>query len=166
MTVQEFEARQRTLVCRHCGSLGALTTQKTHAHVEVICPGCRKWDPIGGAPYLNQNGPQTRRPLTRAGESVRDTWRRWQDRCAGCGVTWDESEALGLLRERQHAPPLADVPSESESSLIPMCGWCHQSVTAIRARLRAILQRLGDRLALPSDVVARLEVLAMPEDDP
>jgi hypothetical protein len=145
--VEEFEAQRDGLACRHCGRIGTLTTRRLPNHsVEVVC-ACQRWDPIGGAPYLAQGRPSTRKPLSRPDESLAATWARWSDRCAGCGTLAEILDQFGIGRQRQHAPPIATVGGdESQTTLLPLCTLCHEHVTANQRALQALVTRLVDHV--------------------
>ena len=153
LRVQDFEAQQATLACRHCGQVGALTTERqaNNNGLRVVCARCPgKFDPIGGHAYLDQKArPSTRVPLSHPEESVAATWARWLNRCAGCGVSGDDLDALGRGRQRQHAPPLQSVGGdESKTTLVPFCTLCHQHVTANQQDVARLVARLAQRRAV------------------
>lgn len=154
MTVAEFEAQRESLQCRHCGQGGLTLRRLENRSLEVRC-ACGQWDPIGGAPYLAQGRPSTRKPLSRPDESLTATWERWGNRCAGCGTEASVLAQLGIGRHRQHAPPLATVEhDETQTTLIPLCALCHEHITATQRALHAIIARLVNHVRVetrPSD---------------
>lgn len=150
VTVAEFTAQQADLICRHCGETGNLTTERQPSNsLEVLCPSCHRYDPIGGAPYLAQGRPSTRKPLSRPDETLAATWARWSDRCAGCGTHSRDLAHLGIGRHRQHAPPIACSDGGEESTtLIPLCALCHEHVTATQRALSRIVKNLTEHFSV------------------
>jgi hypothetical protein len=145
MLVKEFEAQRTTLRCRHCGAVGRLEARRLpNNNVQVVCPVCQQWDPLGGPAFLKQNGPSTRRPLARPDESLEATWARFGNRCAGCGAHAQHLDQLGLRRERQHAPPIAAVANEAETVLLPFCGDCQDAVTANQRRMARLVRSVAE----------------------
>ena len=158
MTLQEFEETRHTLACRGCGTVGALQTRESvnNRAIAVICPACDCRDPLGGQPFLSKGGPRSRRPALPRGASLETIWATWGGACAGCGATTELLQRLGIGRHRQHAPPLAMVAAEAETTLLPLCAWCHEHVSANQRMVQALVRSLSATLGLrphPLDTV-------------
>jgi ribosomal protein S14 len=151
MTLQEFEATRHTLACRQCGTVGVLRTRENpnNRGIHVVCPHCDCRDPLGGRPFLSQRGPRPRRPALSPDASLEAVWAQWGDQCAGCGTTTAWLQRLGIGRHRQHAPPLATVTAEAETTLLPLCALCHEHVTATQRAMQAIVRALAEQFSVP-----------------
>lgn len=152
MTVAEFTRDRATFRCRHCDSLGQLEVRENpnNRGMQVHCPNCRKFDPIGGAAFLSKHGPKTGVVRSIRTESTQETWARWDCRCIGCGSRWDQLEALKIGRHQHHAPPLAIVGQEAETTLLPVCSLCHEHLSANQRAFQALLTAIADRLTVPT----------------
>ncbi len=100
ITAEEFLAQKAALACGDCGHVGLNERlNPNNRGFQVLCPACGSRQPLG-VPFLKQREPQTRRPLTRSGESLDDLWNAWGNRCAGWRTL---SGGVGRIRPRPRA---------------------------------------------------------------
>jgi hypothetical protein len=132
MTLAEFVATQTTLVCNNCKKMGQLATKylPNNNGYKVICQDCFTTNPLDGITFLKQRGPKRR--VKSDTTDLNKLWSEWGDQCAGCGTTSTMLQRLGIGQHMHHAPPLATVPDESYTTLIPMCAICHGHLTLVQ----------------------------------
>lgn len=128
MTVEQFEAQQRTLACSFCRAVGALGTThvSTNNGIRLDCGACGKTHALGRTLFLLQSG-KAKRVAYPFGKELDDVWAEFSNVCVVCGAPKDFLDGGGIRRERHHILEYAK--HGHEGPLVPMCGPCHTNTT-------------------------------------
>lgn len=138
MTVEEATAALADRPCDYCGASVEIRSMNPN-HLYIHCPTCNQKYAWTGVQYLKQSNKKRRDP------SPKDTDQIWEEggqRCHICQATRPFLELLHIGRHAHHAWGYED--TEHEGPQWPICGACHELVTAQQKLVRKFRHRLAE----------------------
>lgn len=131
MRVDEFDAQQRTLVCRFCAAVGSLVRTKPNPQnngIRVDCAACGKPHALRPTLWLKQTT-KTHRKDYPMGQGLHEVWERYKGRCVVCTLPMYALLEVRIGISNHHVTERYD-PTEYDCPIVPVCQACKPFVDA------------------------------------